>query len=102
MAARALYRPRLAWHAQRSAQLAVLALELPVTGPRELLDAYAAEPDYAAVEGKYREHLAPKTFAALRNVLKNCDFLDACIANYKGYEVAALIRNGITKALEEA
>lgn len=40
-----------------------------MTDPRELLDAYAAESDWAAVEGKYRQYLAPKAFAALRAVL---------------------------------
>lgn len=72
-----------------------------VTDPRELLAAYAAEIDFDRGDLlDDREHEAPKAFAALRAVLDDCDFLDACIANYKGYEIAPMIRNSITKALE--
>lgn len=65
-----------------------------MTSPREQLDAYEAE------NAGHDDH-APKAFAALRAVLNECDFLDACIANYKGHEIAGLIRNSITRALED-
>lgn len=69
-----------------------------MTGARELLDQYAAE--HGNDMADRMDEIAPKAFAALRSVLRDCDFLDACIANYKGYEVAALIRGSITKALK--
>lgn len=76
-----------------------------MTDPRQLLNTYAAEtggwdcyPE-GSVE-RDRDECAPKAFAALRAILADCDFLDACIADYKGYEIAAVIRSSITKALE--
>lgn len=64
-----------------------------MTNPRQLLD------DYERENAGNDDH-APKAFAALRAVLGDCDFLDTCIADYKGYEIAALVRGSITKALE--
>lgn len=40
-----------------------------IRAARVLLDAYADEPDWGTVEGRYRKHEAPKAFAALRAVL---------------------------------
>lgn len=73
----------------------------PVADPRTLLDTYASiETSSNGMVSVPLENRAPVAFAALRRVLDECDFLDACIAQYKGYEVAGLIRESITKALE--
>lgn len=79
-----------------------------MTSPRELLDDYASTEWCSCKLDPYTDghettvgQLAPKAIKALRAVLAECDFLDACIADYKGHEIAELIRGSITRALED-
>ncbi|MFD2421646.1 hypothetical protein [Amycolatopsis pigmentata] len=66
-----------------------------MSDPRALVDAYSRDGDWS------REAFAPKAFAALRSVLDRCEWMDAMIAEYKPYELAAFVRQAIVKALEE-